>query len=69
MFSIFIKVPFVTVGEDIGQRYTLYDSGSGQDGCIVEDFKAEDDTFHRRLIFHRNPGIVQTEYRLHSGRY
>ena len=63
----FTKVPFITSGEDAGHREVKFETGDFSDGYIIEDIQEEDGFMHRRLIFKKNPRIVQTECRLVSG--
>ena len=65
----FTKVPFITSGEDAGHREVKFETGDLSNGYIVEDIQEEDGFMHRRLIFKKNPRIVQTESRLVSGEH
>ena len=57
----------MTVGDDIGKRDVVFESGSDFDGHIVEDFKMDDGYYYRRLVFKKSPALVQSEFRILNG--
>lgn len=68
-FSLFIfKVPFLSVGEDLGNRVVLYEGNSQLSGdYVVEDVDGDGGQKFRRLIFLSNKNVVQSEARLITG--
>ena len=63
----FQQVPFLTVGNDVGKREVVFESGSAFDGYVVEDVKMDDGFCHRRLVFKKSPNLVQSEFRILNG--
>lgn len=58
------KTPFLSAGDDLGDRTTVSERTSDMSGKMtVEDVKIGKDTF-RRLIFLSNPRLIQSEVRL-----
>jgi len=58
------KVPYLSFGEDLGQRTVLFQGISDFNGeYAVEDVKIENEIF-RRLIFLNNQNIIQSEAKL-----
>src|SRR5699024_5411412 len=58
------KINFLSIGEDIGERFLLYQSRSAFSGeYIVEDVKVDQDKF-RRLVFLSNRNVIQSEAKL-----
>ncbi|XP_048353479.1 eEF1A lysine and N-terminal methyltransferase isoform X1 [Sphaerodactylus townsendi] len=61
------KVPFLSVGGDIGIRSIQHRGTSSLSGeYIIEDVKGDDARYFRRLIFLSNRNVVQSEARLSS---
>jgi len=61
-------VPFLSVGEDKGQRTVQQRGTSEMTGdYVIEDVEAEAGYTYRRLIFLANQNIVQSEARLKHG--
>lgn len=62
---MFLQVPFLSLGSDIGKR-TVRHRGNSElsGGYVVEDFEDEDGQVFRRLIFLTNQNVVQSEVRL-----
>ncbi|XP_064928274.1 eEF1A lysine and N-terminal methyltransferase isoform X5 [Columba livia] len=59
------KVPFLSVGGDIGVRTVQHRDTSPLSGeYVVEDVKGDGTFYFRRLIFLRNRNVVQSEARL-----
>lgn len=57
-----IKVPFLSIGEDIGNRKVVYEGKSELSGdFVVEDVGSGDGNMYRRLIFLSSKDIVQSE--------
>ncbi|ESO86417.1 hypothetical protein LOTGIDRAFT_129263 [Lottia gigantea] len=65
-----IKVPFLSLGSDIGKRTVRkkYMSESGGD-YIVEDVVGDDGHIFRRLIFLSNQSLIQSEVKLVVGKF
>ncbi|KAL8178099.1 UNVERIFIED_CONTAM: Methyltransferase-like protein 13 [Gekko kuhli] len=62
------KVPFLSVGGDIGIRTIQHRDTSSLSGeYIIEDVKGDDARYFRHLIFLSNRNVVQSEARLSSG--
>ncbi|EDO48242.1 predicted protein [Nematostella vectensis] len=62
------KVPFLSVGGDIGIRKTVHEGSSSLSGdYIVEDITIGEDTF-RRLVFLINPHGIQSEAKLFTAK-
>ncbi|XP_060088414.1 eEF1A lysine and N-terminal methyltransferase [Heteronotia binoei] len=62
------KVPFLSVGGDIGIRTIQHRDKSSLSGeYIIEDVKGDDAHYFRHLIFLSNRNVVQSEARLSSG--
>ena len=63
----FFQVPFLSVGQDIGNRQIRYKGKSEMSGdYVIEDVDVSGDMY-RRLVFSSNPNIVQSEAKLISG--
>ncbi|XP_006887489.1 PREDICTED: methyltransferase-like protein 13 isoform X1 [Elephantulus edwardii] len=59
------KVPFLSVGGDIGIRTVQHQACSPMSGeYVIEDVQGDDKHFFRRLIFLSNRNVVQSEARL-----
>ncbi|KAM6218573.1 eEF1A lysine and N-terminal methyltransferase isoform 1-T1 [Rhynchocyon petersi] len=59
------KVPFLSVGGDIGIRTVQHQACSPLSGdYVIEDVQGDDKHFFRRLIFLSNRNVVQSEARL-----
>uniref|UniRef100_UPI00398E9C36 eEF1A lysine and N-terminal methyltransferase n=1 Tax=Pristiophorus japonicus TaxID=55135 RepID=UPI00398E9C36 len=56
------KVPFLSVGGDIGVRTVQYRDMSGE--YVIEDVKGEDGNYFRHLVFLSNVNVVQSEAKL-----
>lgn len=66
----FLKIPFLSLGEDIGSRTVVCEGHSDLSGdYIVEDVVADEGQTFRRLIFTSCPNIIQSEARLKLGRW
>nr|XP_002732920.2 PREDICTED: methyltransferase-like protein 13-like [Saccoglossus kowalevskii] len=60
-----LQVPFLSVGQDIGQRTIKYEGHSALSGkFVVEDVEGDNKQILRRLVFYSNKNIVQSESRL-----
>lgn len=67
IFDIFSlrQVPFLSAGEDIGERKVRYEGESEINGkFLVEEVKPGDGAIYRRLIFLSNENLVQSEVKL-----
>lgn len=65
-FKTGIQVPFLSVGQDIGNRQIRYKGKSEMSGdYVIEDVDVSGDMY-RRLVFSSNPNIVQSEAKLIS---
>ncbi|XP_077986921.1 eEF1A lysine and N-terminal methyltransferase-like [Glandiceps talaboti] len=63
------QVPFLSVGNDIGKRIIHYQGHSALSGdFIVEDVESSDKCLYRRLIFHSNQNVIQSEAKLKTER-
>lgn len=63
------QVPFLSVGEDLGNRVVLYEGNSQSSGdYVVEDVDGDGGQKFRRLIFLSNKNVVQSEARLITDR-
>ncbi|XP_022094933.1 methyltransferase-like protein 13 [Acanthaster planci] len=63
-----IQVPFISVGDDIGQRDVLYRGNSQWTGdFVVEDVKSDDGETFRRLLF-LSGTLIQSQARLKKER-
>ncbi|XP_070531894.1 eEF1A lysine and N-terminal methyltransferase-like [Ptychodera flava] len=63
------QVPFLSVGDDIGQRTIQYRGHSDLSGdFVVEDVEVDNKQLFRRLIFQSNQNVVQSEARLKTER-
>ncbi|XP_077188691.1 eEF1A lysine and N-terminal methyltransferase [Paroedura picta] len=61
------KVPFLSVGGDIGIRTIQHRDTSSLSGeYVIQDVKGEDGRYFRHLIFLSNRNVVQSEARLSS---
>nr|XP_056700690.1 eEF1A lysine and N-terminal methyltransferase [Euleptes europaea] len=61
------KVPFLSVGGDIGIRTVQHRGTSSLSGeYVIEDVKGDDSRYFRRLVFLSNRNVVQSEARLSS---
>lgn len=59
------KVPFLSLGEDIGKRQICSRGFSDLSGdYIIEDIEGDGGTLYRRLYFLSNPWMIQSEARL-----
>ena len=62
------KVPFLSTGEDLGNREVLDEGSSALSGdYVVEDVDGESEQKFRRLIFLSNKNGIQSEARLVTG--
>uniref|UniRef100_H2YI45 eEF1A lysine and N-terminal methyltransferase n=1 Tax=Ciona savignyi TaxID=51511 RepID=H2YI45_CIOSA len=57
------KVPFVTVGDNVGERNVRYQSG-GSGGIIVENYVGDAGVWYRQLIFDDKQSQIQSVVRL-----
>lgn len=58
------RTPFVSAGDDLGERTTVSEKVSALSGkMVVDDVKSGKDTY-RRLVFLSNPRVIQSEVRL-----
>eukprot|EP00026_Physarum_polycephalum_P003144 Phypoly_transcript_03153.p1 GENE.Phypoly_transcript_03153~~Phypoly_transcript_03153.p1 ORF type:complete len:779 (+),score=240.35 Phypoly_transcript_03153:50-2338(+) len=58
------KTPFVSAGDDLGERTNVCERTSELSGrMVVDDVKSGKNTF-RRLVFLSNPRVIQSEVRL-----
>eukprot|EP00668_Euglena_longa_P029498 GGOE01036849.1.p1 GENE.GGOE01036849.1~~GGOE01036849.1.p1 ORF type:complete len:421 (-),score=97.91 GGOE01036849.1:111-1373(-) len=55
------KVPFMTVASGIGKRHSVAQYESQLTGSIVVEDVEESGSVYRRLVFGRNPNMIQTE--------
>lgn len=61
------NIPYLTLGDGIGHRETVYFGTSELSGdLLVEDIKVENEIF-RRLIFLNNQAVVQSEVKMKKG--
>jgi len=73
VFSLFIfvfmcQVPFLSIGEDLGNRVVLHEGSSALSGdYVVEDIDGDSGQKFRRLIFLNNKNVIQSEARLVTG--
>lgn len=59
------QVPFLSIGEDLGNRVVLHEGNSELSGdFVVEDVDGDGGHQYRRLIFLSNRNVVQSEARL-----
>ncbi|RZF35487.1 hypothetical protein LSTR_LSTR013131 [Laodelphax striatellus] len=59
------KIPFLSVGSDLGKRTEVYKGKSEMSGeYVIEDAEGENSVTYRRLIFFSNQSLVQSEARL-----
>lgn len=62
---LFLQVPFLSVGGDIGVRTVQHQDCSPVSGdYVIEDVQGDDRRYFRRLIFLSNRNVVQSEARL-----
>uniref|UniRef100_UPI002953A509 eEF1A lysine and N-terminal methyltransferase-like n=1 Tax=Panthera onca TaxID=9690 RepID=UPI002953A509 len=62
---LYLQVPFLSVGGDIGVRTVQHQACSPLSGnYVVEDVQGDDKRYFRRLIFLSNRNVVQSEARL-----
>lgn len=62
---LYLQVPFLSVGGDIGVRTVQHQDCSPLSGSyVVEDVQGDDKHYFRRLIFLSNRNVVQSEARL-----
>lgn len=62
------QVPFLSIGEDLGNRVVLHEGNSELSGdFVVEDVDGDGGHQYRRLIFLSNRNVVQSEARLVAG--
>lgn len=62
---LFLQVPFLSVGGDIGVRIVQHQAFSPLSGdYVIEDVQGDDKRYFRRLIFLSNRNVVQSEARL-----
>jgi len=62
------QVPFLSTGEDLGNRVVLHEGNSELSGdFVVEDVDGDGGHQYRRLIFLSNRNVVQSEARLVAG--
>lgn len=62
---LYIQVPFLSVGGDIGVRTVQHQDCSPLSGdYVIEDVQGDDKRYFRRLIFLSNRNVVQSEARL-----
>ena len=68
LIAFMCKVPFLSIGEDLGNREVLYEGSSALSGdYVVEDVDGESGQKFRRLIFLSNKYVIQSEARLVTG--
>ncbi|XP_039280427.1 eEF1A lysine and N-terminal methyltransferase homolog [Nilaparvata lugens] len=59
------KIPFLSVGPDLGNRREVYKGKSEMSGeYVIEDAEGDNSVIYRRLIFFSNQSLVQSEARL-----
>lgn len=64
----FQKVPFLSLGGDLGKRVEVCKGQSEwSGGYVVEDVEGDEGTL-RRLIFMKTPYVIQSEIRLKEGK-
>lgn len=62
------QVPFLSIGEDLGNRVVLHEGSSALSGdYVVEDIDGDSGQKFRRLIFLNNKNVIQSEARLVTG--
>lgn len=62
------KIPFLSLGSDVGSREIVYKGTSSFSGdFVVEDVQSEN-KLYRRLIFLNNQSVIQSEALLKSGK-
>lgn len=60
-----VKVPFMSIGSNIGQRTLCYSGKSETSGdYIIEDVQGEGEQMFRRLVFLSNQYVIQSEAKL-----
>ena len=61
-------MPFLSIGEDLGNRVLLHEGSSALSGdYVVEDVDGDSGQKFRRLIFLNNKNVIQSEARLVTG--
>lgn len=61
-------MPFLSIGEDLGNRVVLHEGNSALSGdYVVEDVAGDSGQKFRRLIFLNNKNVIQSEARLVTG--
>ena len=61
-------MPFLSIGEDLGNRVVLHEANSILSGdYVVEDVDGDSGEKFRRLIFLNNKNVIQSEARLVTG--
>jgi hypothetical protein len=62
---LWLQIPFLSVGSDVGKREICYRGRSQISGeFIVEEVEGDGGQLFRRLIFLSNQGVIQSEARL-----
>lgn len=63
------KVPFLSLGSDVGSREIVHKGTSSLSGdFVVEDVVADNNKLYRRLIFLNNQAVIQSEALLKNGK-
>lgn len=56
------KIPFLSLGSDVGSRKVVYQGTSELSGAfVVEDVESDDRKTYRRLVFLNNQSVIQSE--------
>lgn len=58
------EIPFLSAGQDVGTRKLCYKTQSPISGDIIIEDVEVDEEVYRRLIFLKNPNVIQSECRL-----
>jgi hypothetical protein len=67
ILTFLLQVPFLSLGQDIGNRQIRYKGKSEMSGdYVIEDVDVSGDMY-RRLVFSSSPNIIQSEAKLVSG--
>ena len=68
IFVFMCQVPFLSIGENLGNRVVLHEGNSSLSGdYVVEDVDRDSGQKFRRLIFLSNKNVIQSEARLVTG--
>ncbi|CAH0383255.1 unnamed protein product [Bemisia tabaci] len=62
-----MKLPFLSLGNNLGSRKTCYSAESEISGSLLVEEVEADGCTYRRLIFLKSPNVIQSEARLRKG--